>query len=86
MFYIKCADTTPPIIGDRRGRQVQMLEDNAWHILDKVTGKATEEVVDANEVPYAGAYCRGRITLYPYNNEQAGVNANFRSIQYLRTR
>lgn len=84
MFYIKCADTTPPIIGDRRGRQVQMLEDNAWHVLDRATGKATEEVVDANEVPFGGAYCRGRITLYPYNNEQAGVNANFRSIQYLR--
>jgi hypothetical protein len=84
MFYIKVADTTKPIIGDRRGNQVELGKDGAWHIVDRATGKPTEEVVDANEVPYAGAYCRGRISLYVYNNEQAGVNANFRSIQFVR--
>lgn len=84
MFYIKCSDSTPPIIGDRRGRQVQLLEDNAWHVIDRATGKATEEVVSGEEVPYGGAWCRGRISLYPYNNEQAGINCNFRSIQYVK--
>lgn len=85
MFYIKVADTTRPIIGDRRGRSIQLLEDGGWHILDKATGQATDETVDPNEVPYAGAICRGRISLYVYNNEQAGVNANFRSIQFVKT-
>jgi len=84
MFFVKVSDTSLPIIGDRRGRQVQLLSDNAWHIVDRQTGKTTEETVPADQVPYAGAYCRGRISLYVYNNEQAGVNANFRSVQFVR--
>jgi hypothetical protein len=84
MFYVKVADNTPPIIGDRRGRQVELLSDNAWHIVDRQTGKTTEETVSSNEVPYGGAFCTGRISLYVYNNEQAGVNANFRSVQFVR--
>lgn len=84
MFYIKVSDTTAPVIGDRRGRQVQLLSDNAWHIVDRATGQTTEEVVEPGLVPYGGAFCRGRISLYVYNNEQAGVNANFRSVQFVR--
>jgi Protein of unknown function (DUF2815) len=90
MFFIKVADSTAPIIGDRQGRQVVFLADNAWHVVDQAATKAkgtvvtTEEIVDPAGVPYGGAYCRGRISLYIYNNEQAGVNANFRSIQFLR--
>lgn len=85
MFFIKVSDTTLPIIGDRRGRSLRWDEsDGAWHVLDKNSGQQTEEVVDPAIVPYSGAYCRGRISLYVYNNEQAGVNANFRSVQFLR--
>ncbi len=84
MFFVKVADTTAPVIGDRRGRQVQLLSDGAWHIIDRATGQTTEEVVDPGSVPYGGCYARGRISLYVYNNEQAGVNANFRSVQFVR--
>lgn len=84
MWYIKVADTVAPIIGDRRGRQVVLLSDNAWHVVDKATGQSTEETVPGSEVPYAGCFARGRISLYVYDNEQAGVNANFRSVQFLR--
>jgi hypothetical protein len=83
MFYIKASDTTPPIIGDRKGRQVQFGTDNAWHVIDKATNLPTDEIVPSDQVPYGGAYCRGRISLYVYNNEQAGVNSNFRSAQFL---
>jgi hypothetical protein len=84
MFFIKVSDSTAPIIGDRRGRQVVFETDNAWHVVDRATGKTTEEVVDPAGVPYGGAFCRGRISLYVYNNEQAGVNSNFRSVQFVR--
>lgn len=85
MFYIKVSDTVAPIIGDRRGRQVVFVKsDNAWHVVDRQTGQTTEEVVPADQVPYGGCYARGRISLYVYNNEQAGVNANARSAQFVR--
>lgn len=85
MFFIKVSDTVAPIIGDRRGRQIQLLSDNGWHVLDKATGNPTEETVPPGEAPYSGAFCTGTISLYIYNNESHGVNANFRSIQFLRT-
>jgi Protein of unknown function (DUF2815) len=84
MFFLKVADTTEPIWGDRRGRSVRFDKgDGAWHILDRATGQQTEEVVDPEQCPYGGAYGRGRVSLYVYNNEQAGVNSNFRSVQFL---
>jgi hypothetical protein len=84
MFFVKVADSTAPVIGDRRGRQVVFETDNAWHVVDRATGRTTEEIVDSAQVPYGGAFARGRISLYVYNNEQAGVNANFRSVQFVR--
>lgn len=85
MFFVKVSDTELPIIGDRRGRSLRFdASDGAWHVLDKISGQQTEETVDPASVPYGGAFCRGRISLYVYNNEQAGVNANFRSIQFVR--
>lgn len=85
MFFIKVADSTAPILGDRRGRSLAFDEsDGAWHVLDRQTGQQTEEVVDPAGVPYGGAYGRGRLTLYVYNNEQAGVNANYMSCQFIR--
>jgi Protein of unknown function (DUF2815) len=84
MFFVKVADTALPIIGDRRGRSLRFDEsDGVWHVLDK-DGQQTEEKVDPSQAPYSGAFCRGRISLYVYNNEQAGVNANFRSVQFVR--
>jgi hypothetical protein len=83
MWYIKVSDTTAPIIGDRRGRAVQFVG-NAWHYVDPKTGATTEEVANPSEIPYGGCYARGRISLYPYNNESAGINANARSCQFLR--
>lgn len=83
MFYIKVSDQTRPIVGAKGGRQVEyVVGDRQWHFVD-AQGNVTEEVANPAEVPYAGANCRGRISLYVYNNEQAGVNANARSIQFL---
>lgn len=85
MFYIKVSDTIRPIIGDRRGRGVVFVEqDSQWHYTD-ADGNTTEEVADPGKIPYAGSICRGRVSLYPYNNESAGVNANAMSCQFLET-
>lgn len=85
MFFVKVADSVEPIWGSRRGQSVRFdKSDGAWHVLDKNTGSPTEETIDPSQVPYSGAYGRGRLTLYVYNNEQAGVNANFKSVQFLR--
>ena len=87
MWFLKVSDTERPIIGDRRGRSVQYVGNEgagAWHYVDAKTGQTTEEVADPGQIPYAGAFCRGRISLYPYNNESAGINANARSAQFLR--
>ncbi len=94
MFYIKCATTSSlmipseafdadrPLLGARDGRGVQLLADGQWHYLDK-DRKPTEEIADQAICPYAGANCRGRISLYAYNNESAGVNANILSLQFV---
>lgn len=84
MFFIKVSDTARPIIGDRRGRAVQFVqEDGQWHYVSKQTG-ITEEIADPAGVPYGGAYCTGRISLYLYNYGSHGVNANFNSCQFVR--
>ena len=84
MFFVKVSDTTEPVWGSRRGQSLRFdSSDGAWHILDKATGRQTEETIDPADAPYSGAYGRGRISLYVYNNESAGVNANFRSVQFL---
>jgi hypothetical protein len=84
MFFIKASDTTAPFIVDQKGRLVRFGGDNAWHVVDRKTDQLTDEIADSNIVPYGGAYCRGKISLYIYNNESHGINANFRSIQYVR--
>jgi Protein of unknown function (DUF2815) len=86
MFFIKVADSIEPIWGSRRGQSIRFdASDGAWHILDKDSGRQTEETIDPSQAPYSGCYARGRIALYVYNNEQAGVNANFKSVQFLET-
>ena len=35
------------------------------------------------EAPYSGCIVNARATLYVYDNESRGVNANFRSVQYV---
>lgn len=83
MFFLKASDSVRPIVGDRRGRALQYVEaDQQWHYVDK-EGNTTEEVPNPDQIPYAGAFARGRISLYVYNNEAAGVNANFRSVQFV---
>ncbi len=94
MFFVKCGTTSSllepgygfdgdrPLLGTRDGRGVQLLQDGQWHILDK-DRKPTEEVIDQAMCPYAGATCRARISLYAYNNESAGVNANILSLQFV---
>lgn len=82
MFFVKVADEIEPVWGDRRGRSLRLdTSDNAWHVLTKEG--PTEEKVDPAIAPYSGCIARGRISLYVYNNEQAGVNANFMSVQFL---
>lgn len=84
MFFVKVADSIEPIWGSRRGQSIRFdKSDGAWHIIDKDTGLPTEEVIDSGAAPYSGCLARGRIALYVYNNEQAGVNANFKSVQFL---
>ena len=86
MFYVKVADSVEPIWGSRRGQSIRFSPgDGAWHVLNRDTGMPTEEVIDPSQAPYSGCYARGRIALYVYNNEQAGVNANFKSVQFLET-
>ena len=36
------------------------------------------------EVPYGGCYVNGKTTLYSYDNESKGVNANLRSLQFVK--
>ena len=93
-FFIKAATTSSlsepgyqfdgdrPLLGARDGRGVQLLADGQWHYLDK-NRTPTEEIASQEICPYAGANCRGRISLYVYNNEQAGVNANILSLQFV---
>src|SRR6185437_8648355 len=84
MFYVKVSDTIRPIFGTRRGQSLIFDEnDGQWHILG-ANGVVTPETVGPDEAPFGGAWGRGRIALYVYNNEQAGVNANFHSVQMLR--
>jgi Protein of unknown function (DUF2815) len=86
MFFIKVADSIEPIWGSRRGQSIRFdNSDGAWHVLNRETGMPTEEVIAPDQAPYSGCYARGRIALYVYNNEQAGVNANFKSVQFLET-
>lgn len=82
--YAAATDQDAPLIGDRRGRTVRFLSDNAWHVVDKNTNQTTDEIVEPQSVPYGGAHCRGRIKLYVYKNESAGVNANWSGVQFLR--
>ncbi len=35
------------------------------------------------EAPYSGCIAIAKATFYPYDNESRGVNANFRSVQYV---
>jgi len=93
-FFIKCAtsssllepsygfDGDRPLLGARDGRGVQLLADGQFHYLDK-DRKPTEEIADQAICPYAGANCRGRISMYVYDNESAGVNTNILSLQFV---
>lgn len=82
--FAAASDPSAPIIGAQGGRWVKLLSDRAWHITDRNTGATTDETVDPGLVPYGGAFCRGRIRLYVFNNESAGVNANGMGVQFLR--
>ncbi len=94
MFYIRCATTSSllvpgygfdgdrPLLGARDGRGVQLLADGQWHYLDKER-KPTEEIADQSICPYAGANCRARISLYTWDHDGGGVNANILSLQFV---
>ena len=84
MFYIKVSDTTRPLLGSRRGLNVRLMDDGQFHVIDK-QGKITDQTVDADECPFAGSYCRGSISMYTYDNQACGVNANAISAQFVRT-
>ena len=94
MFYVRCAtssslaapgyqfDGDRPLLGARDGRGVQLLQDGQWHYLTK-DRQVTEETADQNICPYAGANCRARISLYTWDYEGGGVNANILSLQFV---
>ena len=84
MFYVKASDTTRPLLGSRRGLSVRLVDaDGQFHVILK-DGTVTDQVVNADEVPYAGSYCRGSITMYSYDNLACGINANAISAQFIR--
>jgi hypothetical protein len=94
MFYVRCATTSSmqvpgygfdgdrPLLGARDGRGVQLLQDGQWHYLDK-NRTPTEEIADQNICPYAGCNARARISLYTWDYEGGGVNANILSLQFV---
>jgi hypothetical protein len=94
MFYVRCATSssilTPgygfdgdrPLLGARDGRGVQLLQDGQWHYLDK-NRNPTDEIADQSICPYAGANCRARISLFTWDYEGGGVNANILSLQFV---
>ena len=88
MWYVKCSftedpadSTVRPIQGSLDGREVRLLSDG-WHVVDK-NHAPTEEKVDQSICPYAGCNARARISLYTYDNESRGVNANIISLQFV---
>lgn len=83
MWYLKVSDTTRPLLGSRRGLNVILQDDGQWHVIGK-DGTVSEIVVNSDECPYAGSYCRGSTTLYVYNNMANGVNANAISAQFVK--
>lgn len=95
MFYVKCGTSTSltvptqdaydldrPLLGAVNGRGVQFLSDGQWHYLDG-TRRPTEEICSQDIAPYPGCNGRARISLYTYNNESKGVNANILSFQFV---
>jgi hypothetical protein len=80
MFYIKCSDTERPLLGSLDGREVRLLSDG-WHVCDK-EHNPTEEKVNQEICPYAGANCRARVSLWTFDNESKGVNSNIISLQF----
>ena len=79
-WYIKCSDTERPLLGSLDGREVRLLSDG-WHVCDK-DHNPTEEKIDQTNCPYAGCNARARVSLWTYNNESCGVNANIISLQF----
>jgi hypothetical protein len=58
------------------------LSDTARPSLRNRAGKV---VVEGDpEVPYGGCYVNGKTTFYSYDNESKGVNANLRSLQFVK--
>lgn len=47
-------------------------------------GKTVNVVEGDKDCPYAGSYVAGTTTLYSYDNESRGVNANLRTIVFVR--
>lgn len=57
------------------------LSDTERPLVGNRAGKLVAE--GEPEAPFSGCYANVKTTLYVYDNESRGVNANFRSIQYV---
>lgn len=58
------------------------LSDTNRPLLGNRAGKA---VVEGDpQCPYSGCYVNAKISLWAYDNESKGINANFRSLQFVR--
>jgi len=58
------------------------LSDKNRPLLGNRSGKV---VVEGDpQCPYSGCYVNAKTTLYVYDNESKGVNANFRSMQFVK--
>lgn len=81
MFYLKVSDKSQPSLRNRAGQQLVIKEGSVIAVLDK-DGKV---IPDGDlKGPYGGCYVNAKTTFYSYDNESKGVNANFRSMQFVR--
>ncbi len=81
MFYLKLTDKSQPSLRNRAGQSLVIKEGKIIAALDK-DGKV---VPDGDlKGPYGGSLVNAKTTFYSYDNESKGVNANFRSMQFIK--
>lgn len=71
----------PKVYGGFKDMFYIKLSDQNRPLIGNRAGKLVAE--GEPEAPYGGCYGNAKCTLYSYDNESRGVNANFRSLQYV---
>src|ERR1700722_17051677 len=81
MFYLKLSDKSKPSLRNRAGPVLVVDNRRIIAAIDK-DGR-TIPGADLKG-PYGGCYVNAKTTFYSYDNESKGVNANFRSMQFVK--